>query len=163
MLPSEGEVPVPLVQYDDEKRNQADISVIAVHPTETDQLLTQWGFKGNVLRRFWAPDGLSSSNGTVLLDVSIHRFGDSSGAAAALLYFEAERAGISGANEVAAPDIGNLCRVIQGVTITEGAPNGAVETTVFVQKGSAVIRVTVVGTSQSLDDAIAVAENVAAK
>lgn len=163
MLPAEADVPPGLRQIEDTKRGQADIVAISVDPARTDELLTEWGFKGNVLRRFAAPAG-SSSNGSVLLEVSIHRFGTPDDASAALDYFADERAAAGGLSEITVEQIGNRTRAISGNALVLDAPSGAQETTVYIQRNAALIRITAVSLGgDPLADCVSVGRIVATK
>lgn len=61
------------------------------NPRDAAQLLAGWGWQGNVYRSYAAAPGAGPST-PVQLEVSLHRFGTSTGAAYALSYFAHDRA-----------------------------------------------------------------------
>jgi len=157
LLPSEEQVLDGLVLIEDATRTEEEV-VASLGSEDAVQLLDDWGWEGNVFRRFASPEPDSLPAGsTIFLDVSIHRFADAESASQALTYFSDQVVALQGLEEVATDPIGDETRVLQG------APDGVLFAVGYFQDGVDLIRVS--GSSNSAEgdptsDVVAVAESV---
>jgi quercetin dioxygenase-like cupin family protein len=138
MLPVAAELPGALEQVADGKRSRNDIVSTFPDPDQTAANFEQWDWKGNVYRDFAPLGGVPSDPaGVSYVEVSIHRFGNREGGAAALPFLIQVRASQLGLVEVLIDPVGDQSMAVVGFV------GGVNEATVYSRRGSAVIRVTV--------------------
>jgi hypothetical protein len=145
LLPTASMLPAGLVSAGDQARSAGTIADTFADPNEAGQLFQEWGWREHVARSFVAT-GAGTVNGSTRFDVAVYRFADAAGAAQALPYFLAARAGALGLSEVAAPLVGDEARAISGA-IQEGH-----EATVYLRVDGALLRFTAVGNGNPMAD-----------
>lgn len=133
LLPAESDVPSGLTSVLDEERTIDEVEANYSDPAGTVSLFTEWGWEGNVARRF---EGSTNVDGITCVYVSIHRFGSADAAAQVLDYSVADQAAATGASRITVSSIGERTRAL---VTTSAAGN---EVTVYAQQGSILIRVT---------------------
>jgi len=113
LLPTEDQVPPGLVRTEDVERTLEEVATNYDDPGGTEQQFAAWGWEGNVVRRFAAPDAPGLSPGsTTSVYISIHRFGSDAAAAEALAYSFGDQAAATNAQEVAIDSIGDEARAL---------------------------------------------------
>ena len=86
LLPAAERMPGGVVVVEEGGRTADEIAATFPDPADAARRLAEWGWAENVYRHFASPDG------TLRIEVSLHRFGTGSAAAAALPYYAAGRA-----------------------------------------------------------------------
>lgn len=146
-LPSETALPAGLILVDEGGRGVEAIAASFPDPAGAGERLAAWRFRENAFRTFATPDGSLS------VQISLHRFASAEGAAAALPFYADGREVILGLRRVPGLAIGD-----QAATVVGGVSGGE-ETTVYVRRGVVLARVSVVATA---DDPRPIAEEAAA-
>jgi hypothetical protein len=159
MLPAEDDVPEGLVLTEDRARTLEQVSGAYGDPTDMMQRFEGWGWQGNVVRTFAAPDGAAPPlESTTYLSISIDRFGSPAAAADAIAYAIEDELAQSGLEEVLFWEMGDQARAIAGTTA------GGNEVIAFVQRRNEMIVVDVVSPrGDPMADAVAVAETILTK
>lgn len=139
LLPGPEDVPSGLMLTDDRQRALAEVVGNYDDPAETTALFRDWGWQGNAIRTYSAPeDGSSPPGGIVTVYASVHRFDGAAATAEALDYSLLAQAATTDVTEVVADAVGDYSRALYGPS-----PTGD-EVTLLVQSGDALIRVSVV-------------------
>jgi hypothetical protein len=138
LLPLPDQISPGLAIADEGSRTLADLAANFSNPEEAAQFLADWDWQGNTFRFFESADLTDSGTLESSVEVSITRFADPAGAAAALSYFLQDRAALLGQTE-AQPErrIGDESRALSGKF------EGSNESTLYVRSGGLVVRVTV--------------------
>jgi hypothetical protein len=159
LLPTQNDVPNGLVIVAENQRTLDQVAQNYSDPSDTTKRFTHWGWKGNVTRTFGVPPGGSAPvGGTISIYVSIHKFGKGSYAQDALNYSFDNQVGSTGAAEVTAPNVGDGSRAM---SVTTDSGN---EATIYVRKGSALLRITVMSVNANpLNEAVFIALNLLTK
>ena len=133
-LPAEAEVPAGFVLENETTRTQADVAEALGGTDEAAQLLTDWGWSANIERAFSVADPAAvPPGGTTEIVLSVHEFGGTESAAAALTYFSDVLAS-SGFADIQVEPIGDQTRALS--SLTDAGTNVAI----YVQSGAFLIR-----------------------
>ena len=131
-----------MVEVLDVSRTLPEVAANYTDPAETERRFRDWGWRGNVARRFEASGNTSSDPDAPLsVYVSIHQFGDPTGASEELDYSFEDQAASTDAVEVDVRRLGDRQRALSLAT-AEGN-----EVTLYVRQGPVLIRLTVVSAS----------------
>jgi hypothetical protein len=137
LLPGYPEGGSPLSVVDDGERTLDEHAASFADPAEAAQLLPEWGWQGNAYRLFEAP---AAPGGTTrpYLYVSVTRFGDADGAAAALPYVIRDLAAEIGHREIPTDAaVGDEARQFVAPV------DGGTDLTLYVRDGALVVRTSV--------------------
>ena len=162
LLPTAAEVPEGMAVVEEGERSQDEVAAAIGGTEEASQLLTDWGWEGNLYRNFEAPDAAELPPGTTTaLNVSIHRFATPDAASEALTYFSDYVIALQGLTEF---DLGQP--VGDEVRALQGAPEGSPLVVLYLREGATMFRIG--GSSNSpdgdpTDDVLALAETVLAQ
>lgn len=154
-LPEEADVPGGLELIEEGGRSAREIAAGFPNPREASSLLAAWGFQENVYRTFAGSSGRATPNGTVYMEVSLHAFATSSGAAEAIPYYAAGRADVLGHAELSVSQVGEQTEAVGGRV------DAGVDVTVYARAGSLLVRVSALAMAgDPTPDALAVARAV---
>ena len=153
LLPSEDEVPDGLRLVEEGGRGKEEIGSGFSDPQRGTQLLTEWGWDGNVYRNFSGAGETVTERGTFWLEVSLHKFASVQTATEAADYFAEDRAAIRDLTGVPVERVANPTIAIGGQT------GDGFEVTVYTLAGSVLVRVSAIAerTGNPVVDATAVA------
>lgn len=160
LLPDLYDLPAGFGVTDEGVRDQGDIAATFLRPAEADGVLSSLGFQENVYRYFARPASQSPYPGAATsIEVSLHLFGGISGAVDALPYYADGRAEALGIRVAGYYEIGDGAIVLLGA-----APDGGIESTVYLLVGNVLARITAVAPDgDPTADALAVAFTVAGR
>jgi hypothetical protein len=136
LLPTADQVTTGLELAEEGARSREAIVNSFSDPDAAALQFDDWGWQAHAYRTFAAPAGSVAPESTYYIDVSVHQFASAEGAAQALPYYAADRAEQLGLQVVAVDPIGDSSTAIAG-TLENGN-----ETTVYVQSGGMLIRLT---------------------
>ncbi len=137
LLPDAGIAPEGLDTPTDNERDLATVVEALGGSRAAETNLETWGWTGNVERSFNASDpAVIEADGTAFLSVSAHGFATPEAAAEALPFFSDILVDGSGYEEVEAPDLGDLARLLQIV-----GEDGTTNVALYVQDGTVLYRV----------------------
>ncbi len=137
LLPETAVAPEGLDTPADIERTLADVVEALGGSRAAETNLETWGWTGNVERTFNASDpAVIGEDETAFLSVSAHGFATPEAAAEALPFFSDILVDGLGYEEVEAPDLGDLARLLQ-ITNEDGSTNVAL----YVQDGTVLYRV----------------------
>jgi len=135
LLPTDSALPEGLTTDEDNERDRAAVLAALGDSEEADAFLTESGWSGNRYRNFETAPGTTTESGTTNLSVSGHQFADAAAANDALYYFSDYVVTTDAYEEVEGEAVGDDSRWIR-LDTAEGNT-----TVVFVQSGSAMIRI----------------------
>lgn len=137
LLPDAADAPAALDIPADTQRELADVVEALGGTRAAETNLETWGWTGNVERSFNASDPAAIGQGeTSFLSVSVHGFATPEAAAEALPFFSDILVEGSGYQELEAPNLGDLARLLQ-IAEEDGTTNVAL----YVQDGTVLYRV----------------------
>ena len=106
-------------------------------PAAVSRFFDDWGWQENAFVYYEPPNGGSSADGLVYVDVELHRFATADGASQALTYFADVRRDQIGLGDVQISPIGEQTRALMGAT------DMGTEASVYSRVGTVAIRVSV--------------------
>jgi type II secretory pathway pseudopilin PulG len=160
MLPTDNDVPDGFAQTENGKLTKDDVAGSFSDPADAATKLDDWQWKENVYRIYEIPaDADHAADDVTYLYVSIHRFGSSDDASAALPFFAQE---IESARDLHEIDINQ--HLGDEIVAAAGPKDGSNEVTLYIRQGNRLIRVTAFADSgDSTDEAVKLAKKVLAK
>jgi hypothetical protein len=160
MLPTDKDVPDGFTQTDNGKLAKEEVSASFSDPADAATKLDDWQWKENVYRIYEIPaDADHAADDVTYLYVSVHRFGSSDDASAALPFFAQE---IESARDLHEIDIDQ--QLGDEMVAAAGPKDGSNEVTLYIRQGNRLIRVTAFADSgDSTDEAVKLAKKVLAK
>jgi hypothetical protein len=136
MLPAEGTVPQGLDAVENTSRTEEEVVNALGGNREAEMNLDQWGWSGNVERRFTASDPAAlSPEATTDITVSLHGFASDQAATDALTFYS-DILALSGYEEVEAGDIGTTNRLLR-----LPQEDGGTTVALYVQEGPVLYRI----------------------
>lgn len=136
LLPSQEIMPQGLEQGEDASRTQEQVAAELGGNREAEMNLENWGWSGNVVRSFTAPDPAAlSADATTDITVSLHGFANDASAAEALTFYSDILAGL-GYDEVEVGDIGGTNRML-----VQPQEDGGTTVALYVQDGPVLYRI----------------------
>lgn len=135
LLPTEEQVPPDLAVTEDRERALDEVTANFADPEAARRQFVAWGWQQNLIRAFHTPTGAPVEPEKIDgIYVSVHEFGSSDAAAAALDYsFDVQAAGAT-LKEIPVDPLGDTSRALYG-TLSYGN-----EVTIYVQQGNLLIR-----------------------
>lgn len=132
---TEEQVPGALVTIQDGERTLDDVASGFADPDAAAEQFVEWGWQRNLVRAFHLPENAEGDPSEIDgIYMSVHEFGSSDAAAAALDYsFDVHAAG-GQIDEVPVPEMGEYSRALYG-RLSYGH-----EITLYVQQGNVLIR-----------------------
>lgn len=159
MLPTKNDVPDGFQQTDNGKLSKDEVAATFSDPKDAATKFDEWQWKENVYRTFAIPaDAKHATDDVTYLYVSIHRFGSSDAASAALPYFAQEVEKARGLHKIDVSD-----KLGDEIIALAGPADGSNEVALYIRDGNRIIRVTAFADSgDSTDEAVRLAKKVLA-
>ncbi len=135
VLLTEAQVPNGMVMIEDRDRPLDEVVANLSDPVAAREQFVAWNWQRNHIRAFHVPEGTAPDPAAIDgIYISVHEFGSPDAAADALTYSLGVQTGGTDLEEVAVENMGDTSRALYGKV-----PYGN-ETTIYVQKGNALIR-----------------------
>jgi hypothetical protein len=144
LLPAAGEIGPAFVVIDSHARTLDEQATGFANAGDAARVLGGWQWRENVFQVFQSSELTDSGAPMATLDISLTRFADSEGAAAALPYFLRDRVAVLGQRELPSANqtaIGDEARVIDGFV------PGGFDSTLYVRSGPLLLRISATAAS----------------
>jgi hypothetical protein len=146
LLPAAGEIGPAFVVIDSHARTLDEQATGFANASDAARVLGGWLWRENVFQVFQSTELTASGAPMATIDISLTRFADSEGAAAALPYFLGDRVAVLGQRELPSANqtaIGDETRAIDGFVA------GGYDHTLYVRSGPLLLRISATAVSGS--------------